>query len=182
MRRKSFRMFKLIAVSAMIGATASCGDVGSDNGTMGESKETVAPVAKFKVGDTVSFDAFEIVLKSVEERSTVGNEYSKENVAEGGTYVAVVYSLKNTGKKPIGMFDGPTLKLMDPAGTTYDADIGASSSFSSEKKFNRKVVSDLNPGIKVNDGNVWEVSKDQFDLATWKIVLDGHESSPISLK
>lgn len=179
------RMFKLMVVSAMFGAIAGCGgcgDVGSDNATMGNSTAKSAPVAKFKVGDTVNFDAFEITLKSVEERSTVGNQYSKETVAEGGTYVAIVYSLKNTGKEPIGMFDGPTLKLMDPSGTTYNSDVGASSSFSIEKDFNRKVVSDLNPGITVNDGKVWEVSKEQFDRATWKVILDGHESTPISLK
>lgn len=79
------------------------------------------------------------------------------------------------------MFDGPTLKLMDASGTTYDADLGASISFSLEKDFNRKVMSDLNPGIKTKDGKVFEVSKEQFDRATWKIVLDGHENAPIAL-
>lgn len=179
--RNSLRMFNPIAVCALLVATAGCGDVGSDNATMGEPAAKGAQAAKFKVGDTVNFDAFEVTLKSVEELSSVGNQYTKTSVAEGGTYVAIVYSLKNTGTKPIGMFGGPTLKLMDPSGTTYDSDVGASSSFSSEKEFNRKVVSDLNPGIKVNDGKVWEVSKEQFDRAKWSLVLDGHENTPISL-
>lgn len=182
MRGDSFRsVLRSIALTTMLGAMAACGDVGSDNPTMGEATEKSAPATKFKVGDVVNFEAFEVVLKSVEERSVVGNEYSKEKPAEGGTYVAVVYTLKNTGKKPIGMFDGPTLKLMDPSGTVYDADLGASTSWSLEKDFNRKVMSDLNPGIKTEDGKVFEVSKEQFDRATWKIVLDGHENTPIAL-
>ena len=181
--RKFARVFKFAAVPA-IALLAACGDVGSDNATLTESTgNTSASVAaaKFKVGNTVNFETFEVTVKSVEKRNSVGSQYGKQDVADGGIFVAITYTVKNTGKKAIGMFDGPTLKLIDPSGTAYEPDLGASVMFSLQKDFNSKGVSNLNPGIKVNDGKVWEVSKDQFDLATWKVILDGHEDSPISL-
>lgn len=177
-------MKRLFAIwSGLTGLTllaAGCGDVGSENATLGESTQKITN--NFKLGDAVNFQTFEITLKSVESLNRVGSEFFRENVADGGVYVAAVYTLKNTGDKPIGMFDGPTLKLVDPAGTVYDADVAASSAFSTEKDFNEKVMSDLNPGISVNAGKVWEVSKEKFDPTTWKLVLDGHEDSPIALK
>ncbi len=50
----------------MIGTIAGCGDVGSDNATMGEPTEESTPIAKFKVGDTVNFEAFEVTIEAVQ--------------------------------------------------------------------------------------------------------------------
>lgn len=182
--RKSFKTISLVSVAVMGLMAAGCGDVGSDNASLNNRADDNTPAAKpkFKVGDTVNFEAFEVTLKSVEKLTSVGNEFSRSKPADGGVYVAVTYTLKNTGKKPIGMFDGPTLKLIDADGTSYDADLSATTHFSTQKQFNQKVMSDLNPGIRTTDGKVWEVSKDQFDLTTWRAVLDGHEDTPISLQ
>lgn len=174
---------QLFKLSTMVGASlilVSCGDVGSETATMGEPHSTPAKPT-FSIGDPVNFDAFEIVVKKVEEEQQVGSEFIRESAADGGTYVVVSYTVKNTGKKPIGMFDGPSLQLVDESGTTYDPDIAASAAFASGADLNSKTLSDLNPGITVKDADVWEVSASDFDRATWRIIVAGHEDSPIKL-
>ena len=55
-----------------------------------------------------------------------------------------------------------------------EADLDASSSYASSSNFDEKVVSDLNPGITVDGAEVFEVSKELFDVATWsaRVVTD----------
>ena len=136
----------------------------------------------FKVGNTIRFDGFDLTVESVQERGQVGSEFLNEKASEGGVLVAVTYSLKNTSSAPMGFMDQPNLKLIDPRGTTYSNDTGATAAFSTENDFNNKIVSDLNPGITVHDGDVFEISKDAFDPSTWSIVVEGQETHPIALQ
>ena len=45
----------------------------------------------------------------------------------------------------------------------------------------QKVVSDLNPGIKATDVEVFEVSETAFSPDTWGIKVDGGENVRVSL-
>lgn len=51
----------------------------------------------------------------------------------------------------------------------YDSDIDASSTYSTEIDPNDKILSDLNPGIKVQGAKVFEVSKELYDQGTWVV-------------
>jgi len=172
--------------TAVLGAAlliSGCVDAGSESPVSGEQNASQAATKKgFKLGESVNFDAFEVTIKSVKTMASVGGAGFDQKAADGGTLVAVTFTLKNTGKKPLNGFERPSLSLIDGQGNKYSEDVAASIAFRIQKEFNAKSMSDLNPGIRVNDGAVWEVSKEQFNLDSWKVVLDGHEDYPIDLK
>lgn len=62
--------------------------------------------------------------------------------------------------------------LIAPDGTKYYSDIDASSSFATEQNNNGKILSDLNPGIKVQSSKVFEVSSELFSEESWKLLVD----------
>ncbi|MBS0479311.1 MAG: DUF4352 domain-containing protein [Proteobacteria bacterium] len=178
---KSGRYAAFLALALLGG----CGDAGSSNATSGNQSSggaTGGGGQTFKLGDAVNFGVFEITLETVEQKQQVGGAMDVTKAADGGTLVAITYTLKNTGKKPLGMFDRPSLQLIDPDGQRYSSDVGATSSLRIEKDFTAKMLSDLNPAITTTDGVVFEVSKNQFDRKTWKVILEGHETTPIGLR
>lgn len=62
------------------------------------------------------------------------------------------------------------MKLVDSKGTSYDPDIDASSTYATETKVNNsKILSDLNPNIKVTGVKAFEVDKNAYAKGTWKI-------------
>lgn len=173
-----------------------CADAGSDEPTLGnlsasdfgKGEEAAASVGggsrTFGLGDPVNFDAFEITLKSVKHPSSVG--VLDQRAAEGGMFVAINYTLENTGTEPLTGFDHPTLLLMDGQGRTYSPDDQATTQYVLQKmmiakEFSKSAGSDLNPGLKFLTGAVWEIAANRFDRETWKVVLKGHEAHTISL-
>lgn len=93
----------------------------------------------------------------------MGIEFFASSPAGGAVYVAVKWSYKNTTNKPIGIFSTLLVFLMDPTGTQYSPDLGASSSFATELDNDSEVLSNLNPSIRVRDASVFEVSEELFD-------------------
>ncbi|MBQ6436727.1 DUF4352 domain-containing protein [bacterium] len=113
----------------------------------------------------------ELTVTAINEKNQVGTQYFNSTPAEGGTYVAATWKFKNISDKPIGSFSLPTVKLLSPSGTEYDKDLSASSNYATEIKTDSKVLSDLNPGISVNDSGVFEVSKELLSEPGWKIEI-----------
>ena len=68
-------------------------------------------------------------------------------------------------------FKFPSVKLVDSNSTTYGSDIGASADFATELNLDRKILSDLNPGITVKDASVFEINKGQFEKGGWKLLI-----------
>lgn len=134
-----------------------------------EPKETV-----YKINDVVKVgDNAEVVLTKAEELSDVGGEYVNKKASDGGTFVAVQYTIKNISKEPIGAFSLPTASLLDENDTKYDSDIDATSSYAVQTDIdNSKIMSDLNPNIKVTDVQVFEISKESYATGKWFIVVD----------
>ena len=117
----------------------------------------------------------EVKISKVKTRQSVGDpNFLGVTASEGGTYVVIHYSIKNVSKKPLGMFSQPSVELVSNDNVVYEADLDASSSYASSSNFDEKVVSDLNPGITVDGAEVFEVSKELFDVATWsaRVVTD----------
>ena len=81
----------------------------------------------------------------------MGGQYFNEKASEGATLVTVNWKYKNVSEKPVGSFSQPSIKLVDAKGTEYDWDLGKSSTYATELDLGSKVLSDLNPGITVND-------------------------------
>lgn len=124
---------------------------------------------EYTVGQLIKSKSFEITITKVEERDIVGGQHFNSQPAEGGTYVAVQFKYKNISDKPQGMFSTPTIQLLDSSSVEYSADIGASSSYATELELDRKIISDLNPGITVNGAKIFEIGKEQYRAGGWKI-------------
>lgn len=134
-----------------------------------ENKETV-----YKVGDVVDAKKLEVTISNFEEMETIGDpSFLGKEASDGGTLVAIQYTMKNVSDKPVGMFSYPSLKLVDENGTEYSTDVEASSAYAVETKIdNSKILSDLNPDISVTSVDVYEVSKAKFAEGKWYIQID----------
>jgi uncharacterized protein YecT (DUF1311 family) len=176
----------LIVLAAIFGPddTKSPSSTQVASNSSNESKRTStpasAPVAPaLRVGDTFETPTFQMQIVSAQLRQSVGDSMFASKASQGGIYLAIQWSYKNISKKPVSSFDLPTLHLTAPDGTKYDPDLGASASYATELNTNAKVLSDLNPGIQVTDANVFEVSQEQFNPASWKIFVDA--DTPVSV-
>jgi hypothetical protein len=130
-----------------------------------------SPPTDIKVGDFFQTPTFRIQIQSAQTRSSVGNPPFDSQPAEGGTYIAIQWNYKNISQKPVNIFRRPRIYLKAPDRTKYNPDLGASSSYATEQDINTKVLSDLNPGIRVSDADVFEVSRQMFNPSTWKILV-----------
>lgn len=165
-----------IIVSALGGGdddTATDTNTSSDNAST-DSKTEQAPAEKvYAVGEVVPADQLEVTVSKFEEKSKVGNQYVNKQASEGGTFVAIQYTMKNISDEPVGMFDYPVIKLVDEKGTEYESDIDASTNYAIETDIdNSKVLSDLNPDISITDTEVYEISQERFAQGKWFIQID----------
>ncbi len=168
-----------LVVIIVIGAIAGSGGSDSQSGTSSTSQEQrQAEQAKvYATNETVASKNMELTVTSVAEKASVGGQYLNEKPSEGGTLVAVNWQYKNTSSEPIGTFSQPSIKLVDSNGVEYSSDGGKSASYATEIKLDRKILSDLNPGITVKDASVFEVSKESYAQGEWFVVIkaDGKE-------
>lgn len=168
-----------LIVIIIIGAVSGSGGDGSSKGSSSTTQEQKqAEQAKvYATNETVVSKNMELTVTSVAEKASVGGQYLNEKPSEGGTLVAVNWQYKNTSNEPIGTFSQPSIKLVDSNGVEYSSDGGKSASYATEIKLDRKILSDLNPGITVKDASVFEVSKESYGQSTWYVVIkaDGKE-------
>ena len=133
-----------------------------------EEKETI-----YNIGDAVPCGNFEIIIESVSVRDTVGTEYYDITASDGGTYVCVDFWIKNISEEPKSSYSFPTIKLQNSKGINYSRDYDASVHYRYEKKDrDTKIVSDLNPGIKVKDYSAFEVAKEFYENDSWYVNID----------
>lgn len=140
----------------------------------GDNKETkeTSKDKVFSIGDVIQYKDYEITIENVKTATEVGGEYFKSNPAEGGIYVCVDYTIKNISDEPMSSFSFPSVRLQDSKGTKYSQDISASSYYATEMDPDRKILSDLNPGITVSDNDVFEISKDSYESSGWNLLID----------
>jgi hypothetical protein len=170
------RIMRLVAVVTAAGL-ASC----SPPTATPKATAPAITTPTFYVGDAVPARDVEIRVTKVEQRTAVGSEYARETAAEGGVLVVVRYSIKNTSDRPAKAYAAPELTLLDPQGVEYKPDAGKSGAYASELNLDQKLFSDLNPGITVKGATVFEVGKETFDLATWKLAAGGRHGQQIAM-
>lgn len=170
----------LLVLIIIISAVSS----GSQNQSSGVDKKGTAsqPETKYKVGDIIKTDKLEITVTKAEEKPSVGSDFFKKSPSEGGTFIAVQYSYKNVSSSPVGTFSQPTVKLVASNGTEYDADIGTSGNYVTELNLDRKILSDLNPGITVKDAQVFEVSKELYASGSWDLLIRADKDYRVTIK
>lgn len=170
----------ILFIIGMFGSAGSSKNTSSNNTS--SKQVTTTKEVPYTIGEVINTNKFEITVTSIEERSVVGSEYFKKSPSQGGTFVAIQYQYKNKTDKPIGSFSTPTIKLVDANGTQYSSDTGASSNFATELKLDRKILSDLNPGITVNDAAIFEVSKEQYAKQGWKLLIKADKDNNVTIK
>lgn len=178
MRHKIMTFFGAIILLAILGSAVGGGEEKNVAAGDGDKKEEKI----YSINDPVVVDdKAEVVITKVEEFSVIGDpDFLGHKASDGGTLVAIQTTVKNISDEPIGSFSTPSFKLIDEKGTSYDSDVSASSAYATETNIdNSKILSDLNPGIKVNDVQVYEISKESYDKGTWYIEISGEEKVKI---
>lgn len=174
--------FLALIIAGMVVSAAGGGNTSTSTSNNAGTTDTKTTEATYKVSDVIKTDKFEIIINSVEERAVVGSQYFEKKPSQGGTFVAVQYQYKNITDKPIGSFSTPTIKLVDKNGTEYSADAGASGNFATELKLDRKILSDLNPGITVMDAAIFEVSKEAYANQGWNLAVNADKDITVVIK
>lgn len=160
----------LLAVVVIIILVNIGGGGGSSSSKTASSKAAESKEKLYNIGDTVKTEKTEVTVTKVEKRDSVGSQFVEKKASDGGVIVAVQYTVKNVSNKPLSSFSIPRAKLVDSKGTSYDSDIDASSSYATETKVdNSKILSDLNPNIKVTDVKAFEVDKNAYSKGSWKL-------------
>ena len=130
----------------------------------------------FQVGETFATQTFHVTITSASVVHSVGDLLTSKAPA-GAEYVAVAWRYTNRSQGPVSAFAVPSVHLLDAQGHRYDADLEASSFYAAQIHASAKAFSDVNPGIRLIDGDVFEVSSAQFNPATWSIQVhvDGQD-------
>lgn len=164
-----------IIILILIGIFASSGN-NSNNSSLSNSSSTTSSTQKqetiYNIGDTITNGDYEITIQSVNEANKVGTQYLNSTPASGGIYVCVDFNYKNISSQPINSWKFPSIALVDSNNVEYSSDISASSYYATEKDPDRKVLSDLNPGITVTDNKVFEISSESYNQGEWYIIVD----------
>jgi hypothetical protein len=147
------------------------GAVWSGVGGNGSSTSSSEPSITYQVGSSFISDKLEITIISVQKKNVIA--YSIEP-SEGSVYLAVAYKYKNISNDAISRFSsGIEIKLFSTEGSEYSPDVAGSIGYSAEVGGNEKVLSDLNPGITVKGGTVFEVARDKLKEDSWYLSVEG---------
>lgn len=136
------------------------------------AEEAYIPEEVYTLEDVITTDQYEIAVQEIASTGVLGGEYYKETAADGGVFVAVIWSYKNISNAPINSFSTPSVQLLSPDGTRYDVAMGASSALAMQVDVTEKAFSDLSPGITVKSADAFEVSKELLDVGGWSILID----------
>ncbi len=157
----------IAALSGKSGSTVTPSAV--DAKTSPTTSPAPVPAPQFKVGDAFQGKTFRAKVTTAKVAASVGDGFMQSTPAAGAEYVAIAWSYTNISSAPVDADQVPQVKLIDPAGHVYDRDLDASAAFAAQINSDAKVLSDVNPGISITDGDAFEVSQALFDPNTWKI-------------
>ena len=161
--------------------------VDSVNTSSSDNNETIttSPVknaeTKYYVGDTVTTGLYDFTITKVTTKNKVGSTYLNKTPSEGGIYVCIEFEYKNISDAPISMWKEPRINLIDKNNNKYSQDISASSYYATEYDIDSKILSDLNPGIKVKDADVYEISEESWNKGGWTIKVDADKDFVVNI-
>ena len=93
--------------------------------------------------------------------------------------MSVLWNFKNITSEPIGSYRVPRLLLESPSGTRYEEELGATASLAGDLRIDTKVVSDINPEVRMRDVTVFKVSQKLLAKPGWKLIVDADEGAKI---
>ncbi len=87
--------------------------------------------------------------------------------------LVVRYTVKNVSFDPVAVAAIPRMRLLDPNGALHDpADMSGGD----------LAAGALDPGVEVRLLAVFKVAKDEFDLATWRLLVGGARGPRVTLQ
>lgn len=125
----------------------------------------------FPTSQMVSNEMFDIAVEKIDYKDIISSNFLQSRASDGATYVCIIWFYKNISREPLGFLDFPHISLISPDGVKYSSDINASATYATIMNTNSKVLSNLNPGIRVFDAQVFEVSKEQLKKKGWKLLV-----------
>lgn len=176
-----------IALIVIIAVSSNSGNKSGNNTTNSVTNNTTTAgnntdiQTMYSVGETITTDKFEITINNIQTKESVGGKYSPKEASDGGIYVCVDYEYKNISNQPISSFSCPKIKLKDSNDVSYDSDLSATMHYSTETTPDNKALSDLNPGIKVSDSDVFEISKEEYAKGGFYIVVDADKKFNVKI-
>lgn len=177
-----------IALIVIIAVSSNSGNKSGNNNTANSVTNNTTTAGNntdiqtmYSVGETITTDKFEITINNIQTKESVGGKYSPKEASDGGIYVCVDYEYKNISNQPISSFSCPKIKLKDSNDVSYDSDLSATMHYSTETKPDNKALSDLNPGIKVSDSDVFEISKEEYAKGGFYIVVDADKKFNVKI-
>jgi hypothetical protein len=171
MKKKFATVFSFILFLSML---AACGE---------DKKQAQKEVKLWKIGDLIKSDNFEVKISSVNTRASIGGEWFNEKAPEGAIFLTVNFSYKNIAKEPVSPSNVPNINLVDPNGTKYEEASGATAFYHTEIKIDKKIFSNINPGITQRDAVVFEIARENWNTKGWKLLLtEGRHSETVEIK
>jgi hypothetical protein len=172
-----------LALLAVVGALAPPDTSPSTKSQVADSapKPDRKP-AGYVVGQPLDIGDFRVIIRNVSARDAVGRSIVREQASAGGVLVVVEYTVENISDQPKAAYQLPAPSLIGPNNVVYDKDLGKTAAYASEGELDSKAMSDLNPGIQVNNAVVFEVSKASFDRDTWMLGLGAGNRLRVSMK
>lgn len=173
-----------LALLAVVGALApSDGPTASSGGQIADgAPKTDRKAAAYVIGQPLDIGDFRVIIRNVSERDAVGRSIVREQASAGGVLVVVEYTVENISDRPKAAYQLPVPSLIGPNNVVYDKDLGKTAAYASESELDSKAMSDLNPGIRVTNAVVFEVSKASFDRGTWMLGLGAGNRLRVSMK
>lgn len=150
------------------------------SGPADQSPGPATPTA-YAIGQPVDGDSYQFVVTKVSTPQSVGTDFDRETASDGGVLVDVEYTVQNTSDKPIAASSVPDVVMVDQAGTEYHTDAGKTGAEQLAHPVDRKVWSDLNPGIRERGSAVFEVSKSAFDPAKWQLAIGSADGPHVQI-
>ena len=135
----------------------------------------------YNIGDTVTTELYDFTITKVTTKKEVGSKYFSKTPSEGGIYVCIEFEYKNISDARISMWEEPSINLIDKNNNKYSKDISASSYYATEYDIDSKILSDLNPGIKVKDADVYEISEESWNNGGWTIKVDADKDFVVNI-
>ena len=115
-------------------------------------------------------------------QKSVGGQYFSKQASDGGIFVCVDFEYKNISEEPVSSFFCPDIKLKNSDGITFNSDITASSYYATETDPNRKILSNLNPGISATDSKVFEISETDYESGSFDVIVNADKKFTVKIK
>ncbi|MEW4370744.1 DUF4352 domain-containing protein [Paenibacillus kandeliae] len=128
---------------------------GTSSASSTEKQQTEQKDKQFYIGDTVGVGNFAVLVHTPEIKSSVGNQYLKQEA--NGEYWIIPVSVRNDDNEA-RMITMAMFKLVSKDGTSYDPDSTAIMYMDSKNKL---LLDKINPGIQADGYIVFDMPKGQ---------------------